>query len=495
MRGCIARYLEPAAYLVVASLFLIGNIKFIKMVLTYAGVTGVVTELSVLIYLSLFCILLAYFFKAGNRIDRRGLVVFAFAAVLFALPYLINGMWYDLVQYAVFMVPFALSGSLIALDNNGIEKFFSALMKLSKVTAPLFIAYVLALFFCEPSSSGIFELEEMSYGDIAYAALPLLFVEAEYCLKNSQSRILFSGVRFLLYLVVLLYSGTRSAILCMVFALLALVILYRSNLKSLVVDRHGAPLLAMLACVLLCLSVVPAGARLDVIKDDLVREVGENGKVEALAYCVETGEYSQIDEVFEYYIITHDAPMSETEAMLRDDIRSGEGSYIVVPPEKYEAARNYHLPINNRLYLWSTSFGEFLESPVVGAGPLHYQLKYGGTFPHNILLETLSDFGLLGTVAFLFMVAAPLSYCSVMSVRHGFAQVKRLLCFIVTYIPAYLLYTSFYFNGILIFSVIALLGATLWCRQASRGCNGEEASQLHDMRSNAAPCEMNASKD
>lgn len=55
-----------------------------------------------------------------------------------------------------------------------------------------------------------------------------------------------------------------------------------------------------------------------------------------------------------------------------------------------------------RFYLWQLAIKEMRQSPLFGMGPAGFQIKYK-TYPHNVLLECLSDFGLI--IGILFTVA------------------------------------------------------------------------------------------
>lgn len=52
-----------------------------------------------------------------------------------------------------------------------------------------------------------------------------------------------------------------------------------------------------------------------------------------------------------------------------------------------------------RSYLWQLSIMEAKNKPTTGMGTLGFQIKYQ-TYPHNILLECLADFGILGFILF-----------------------------------------------------------------------------------------------
>lgn len=71
-----------------------------------------------------------------------------------------------------------------------------------------------------------------------------------------------------------------------------------------------------------------------------------------------------------------------------------------VSPSDMENAEQYQdviFSVTNgsmaRIYLWQLAIKELRQRPLFGMGPVGFQIKYK-TYPHNILLECLSDFGL-----------------------------------------------------------------------------------------------------
>jgi O-antigen ligase len=113
--------------------------------------------------------------------------------------------------------------------------------------------------------------------------------------------------------------------------------------------------------------------------------------------------------------------------------------------------------MNSRVYLFSTAINELKISPIFGNGPLHYQQKYEGTFPHNLVFELMADFGIVGVVIVFLIVA----YIYLSALRNAFKTKNRelgmLLTMLTMYIPMYLAYTSFYSNGFFIFTICILL--------------------------------------
>lgn len=509
----ISQYIMP-------SLFFLGNIKFFKMILAYLGVTSGITIIAVTMFAVLSAILLYYFLhKIISEKKHRMLVLVVAINIVYGLPYLMTGMYYELVQYCVFMVPFTIAAYLVVFDKNGLTRFFNCMRNISRFGVWVFFTYLIVLFICEPGEYGIVEIKEMSYGDIAYAALPFFLTDMEqYFIEDDRKTRFYTGFRVLVYLAVLIYTGTRSAIVCMGVAIVLQVFRNVKNILRMGFRRSLTAIITVTLCTLFCLTVIPAGARLNVVKGNALHELmgrdvstifsvlpnadeiesetivdeseitsdetmpndtvvdeadlnesAPEQSVESFiieqfssypisyVYNVTTGQFVDISDAFEYYVVNGKRTISQTEYVLRRDIIDNSGEYIIVNPGYYANAVEYSLPINSRVVLWSTAWNEFCSAPMIGNGPLHYQQKYEGTFPHNLVLEIMVDYGLVGTA----IVAIIVLYCYlraiVIAVKTSDRLMGEMLIMLTMYIPMHLLYHSLYSNGIFIFTICSLI--------------------------------------
>lgn len=78
-----------------------------------------------------------------------------------------------------------------------------------------------------------------------------------------------------------------------------------------------------------------------------------------------------------------------------------------ISQEEYDALESFSQSVNNtaisaRMYLWKSALKEIKCAPLWGQGPFFFHLKYG-TYPHNFFLELATDFGLILTLAILFL--------------------------------------------------------------------------------------------
>ena len=498
------------AMYIAASLFFLGSLKVPKMILSYLHIPGNITLFAVGIFALLDAVLL---FVAARDVlkNRRWKYFFVLAAVnlLYLLPYVIHRQWYQLVQYVVLMVPFTLCAYLLVTREDGKTLFFRCLQNMSRYFAPVFLLYIVVLFVAEPGEFGIVEIREMSYGDIAYAAIPFLFADVERFLDKSGGKKVYTGLRILLYVMTVLYSGTRSAMFCVVVAFLIQFVMHFSYIKTVKLSRKAICAGALVACLLFCNIITPAGARLNVVKGNLLYELTGKDFFQILAggtdnmddptateetdaegnpldpeewpddvklvYNEETHQFQTIDAAFQYYVVRSDRPISETQKLLQEDIKTDAGKYITATEDYRTAAGSYKLPMNERAYLWSTALGEFNASKLIGNGCLHYQNKYETTFPHNVVLELLADFGVVGFLVFFGIVISCFALLMVQAIREKNATKGTMLAFVCVYIPMHLLFHSLYFNGILLFTVSYLILETV--KHTRKGMKAYEVSE------------------
>lgn len=462
--------LKYLAFYIICSLFFIGNIKFFKMILSYIGIDNNITIVASGLYAILAAVLVVYFIYTIYT-NKQWLLFAIFCTVCFAysIPYLIYGMLYKIVQYCLFMIPFAIAAYLIATEKNGTKHFFTSMQNISKYAVFLFLIYIIILFVCKPDETGLVTIKEMSYGDIALAALPFLFSELSLYLNDLPKINLLSGVRILVYTAAIIYTGTRSIIICLFVALIIQIALHIKKIIHMPFLKTFLSIAFLTATLFFCLIITPSGSRLNIIKTNMTYEMGDKSTEDIFnnsldeestsldVFCIDTQKYMTIGNAFEYYIVNSDQSISETQKLLHNDIKYGTEKYLIVSDDYRDYAKSFKLPMNNRVYLWSTAWNEFSNSLIIGNGVLHYQIKYENTFPHNVLLEILSDFGLVGIIAFAVLSIFLFINCMVISIRKKDYHMGQILALIVTYVPMHLLFHSLYFNGILFFTITVMI--------------------------------------
>lgn len=128
----------------------------------------------------------------------------------------------------------------------------------------------------------------------------------------------------------------------------------------------------------------------------------------------------------------------------------------------------------NRTNLWTNAWREFLKNPIFGNGPLSYANKYNGYFPHNILLEVLCDFGIAGFLILFGSISVFLFLYLRLLRKSRSTNRAYFLLFSLLSIPCYLLYTTWYANAKILFTLV-FLGLELWSvyRKKTRSASPE----------------------
>ena len=166
-------------------------------------------------------------------------------------------------------------------------------------------------------------------------------------------------------------------------------------------------------------------------------------------------ETKTVELIFMENIIYSDQAKTKTENILHEDVIKNSKKYLIVKDQYRTSVAEYSVG-TDRYNLWYTAFGEFKKSPLIGQGALFYQTKYDEFFPHNIILEILTDFGIIGLIITM-SIAILLIYKSIKYIRQKKDKSMLLiLVFGLSYIPAYLLYNSLYSDNSLAFLITLL---------------------------------------
>lgn len=434
-------------------MFSMSNLGFIRMILAYLGVEKNITIVATVIFCGLdICIFAMYMCSMQSVNFKKNSVVLLMINFICILPYLIEGLWYNCAQYIVFAIPFSLTAAYI-YNKQCYNKYFEYYSNVSKFVIIIPVLYIAIIFSGKAVVNGVTTINEFSYGDFAYAFLPFMTADLVNFITDRKKKNL---IRSCVYYIAIIYTGTRSAIICGLFAILILIALYikKSNLSLKVLIKY-----ALISTGIICAALIfiflaaPEGSRLNVVKGDFLYEFHKNSGL--VVYDVKGKNYDYIENVFRKNIVSSTLTKEETEAILKDDIKKGTGKYIIVDDDVREEAMQYELRYN-RSNLWKAAFDEFKKNILIGNGPLSFQNKYVGTYPHNIILEVMCDFGLVGvTVIIYILVIAIKQFLKSIS---DFKNNKwKIYVFVSAYLPQFLLYTTFYLNGILLFCFMTII--------------------------------------
>ena len=452
--------------------FMSPNLNVLKFILYVCGLES--DELCRNISLGIFCILDIiigiYYLKVRSTIKEWAILVIF--NVLYALPLLLNRSYTELMQYAVFILPVTIITVIMVKDREIMQNFIKYLIYVSRAMIPLAALYILMQYIgTNRDGAGIVIIQNMSYGDIAYIFLPCFIISVIDFLINRKIIGIFGA---LMFLIAIMYSGSRSAILCAVFACLLILVLMISKkaFDHSYLKKAFYAIIIVVIILALSLFVLPSGSRLKMIDinfsgfsiSDLLFETKNIDSYDTVVIHVPTNSERNISDIYEEEIVKRDNTKAETEKALHEDVSENRNEIIRIKTEDDRAfAENYKIK-TPRTFLWRTALKEFQKHPVTGNGPCYYKIKYDGDFPHNIILETMSDFGIIGLIVLLFLGI----YCFVRGVRYyrlsGDIFVFSIIILLFAHIPRYLLYTTLYSNmtiamTILFFMTIGKLGA------------------------------------
>ena len=453
-----------------AFLFISPDLNIIESILTYCGIGNhdVVKYAAIAIFAIMDLLLVIAFFKA--KPSRRMFIVLIIFNVIYILPQVLNRDATAIMQYCLFTVPTTVATIMLTGDEEIQKLFFKYLGILVKVALIAALLYIYLLYFgTNRKENGMLMIENMTYGDMAYLFVSGFIVSLLEVMEEKSKIGYFALVVFSL---AVLFAGARSAILCIVGALiLHWLMLFISRpekkkyLKMLIVTALTA------ATLVGGMYILPEGSRLDLVNID-ISTIEFNGPSEALIFenrythsringvavlYVPTGKEMSIYDAFYKEVVKNDRTKKETEEILREDIKNRTGEYIIVLNEDdWEYGCYYSLPYY-RTFLWKAAKAEYKKNPIFGNGPLYFKNKYCGYFPHNIFLEAMTDFGIVGTV----LLALLALFCFIKGMAYLWKKkestVLRMNVLLFSKMPRYLLYTTLYSTASLAMTVIYYL--------------------------------------
>ena len=447
-----------------AFLFISPNLNIPESILSYCGISdhSTIKLISVGIFCVLDVLLVLAFLKTRPK-AKTFLLLVIFNAI-YILPHVINRDITVIMQYGLFIVPTTVFAVMLSGEDDIKQKFYDYLRIAARVLMVIAVIYILMLYISEDRNDyGMITIKNMTYGDMAYLFLTG-YVVSIVELVERKSPLSFIGL--IVFSLAIFFAGARSAIMCIIFAAILLVF-------TLLISKMGKKrvMLSLLALVItigtiaIGMVIIPDGSRLEVInKDDssnisVENLIPETRKTKAKVFkviYVPTGEKRRIYDIYEEEILNNDCKKSETEAKLREDFKSGRCEYIKLVeenPDDRNRVEKYFIRMN-RDYLWKAAYKEFKKNPVLGNGPCYFKNKYDNYFPHNVLLEAMVDYGIVGLVLF----SALGLYCFIKGLRYCMQSksINVLLIFLLlfSHLPRYLLYTTIYCNATLAMTVV-----------------------------------------
>lgn len=445
-----------------AFLFVSPDLNLIESILIYCGAEyhDRVRLIAVAVFLVLDVVLGVLFLK--SKPNKKTIASFVIFNIIYLMPLLIDKDIMAIMQYLVLIVPVTIIALMLSTDDDIKHIYLKYLVYASRILMLVAILYVVLQYTSTyRDEKGVVIIYNMTYGDMAYLFLTGFVVSAIDCIERKH---IISYIGLIIFSLTIFFSGSRSAILCVIFTIILWVTLIiikapkGGKIKSLVA------IIAIVATATAGMFFIPEGSRLNFIHFDvtspdfsiknLIFETNEeNGNDINVIYVPQNSEMN-IYDIYEYEIIKRDNSKSVTENILHDDVASGRNEIIqLVNEDDRSIAENYKVK-NHRTFLWNAAINEFKRHPITGNGPRYFMKKYDGFYPHNILLEAMTDFGIVGLIV---EVALGL-YCFVKGIKLYLKDDKNyyfgLILLLFSHVPRYLLYTTIYSNPTIALTVL-----------------------------------------
>ena len=357
----------------ITSLVGISVIIFIMAILRFYRVYMIRSDMRLKLLLSSFVLL------CGGLIFIAAFILYGYLAVK-------NSMFYFL-QYGCFGVPAFIFGIDTALNQK--EKIlFRSLDSVALffiLMAVWFIGWLnVKIMYNIPYEDAI---GGMSFMTLAYAimqalmfmSLSTIFPAEEKLYDRINSKLLSSRMSnvvrlsmILLFWLVIIAAATRGAQLSIVlfFFIVLLYALYIRNNK--IFWRSAGILIGLVFIYVLLMFVVkPSFIELSMNKTNIIVESYHDGNIAS------STTKAVDDKTIDLLVAQPLVPEIDNKKQI---------SAIEIDKSKL---------IMNREQMYKAAFEEFKKSPVYGIGPLGFIVKYG-RYPHNIVLETMCDYGIVG---------------------------------------------------------------------------------------------------
>lgn len=347
-------------------------------------------------------------------------------------PLLLRTLWIPVIFSVLYLVAFFTTSMRLTVLKNAItnglylilgcsaililylERCLPAILRALRIyatiTAPLYLYYCVRFYVSSPDFQ-LNNLGTMDYMSIAYFALGLLICLGVEILLSEQlnlpKHIAWNLSLYLLYSAVISLSGTKGAILCALFLSFVFLVygcFYMKSRKKLLLSFVSSALLVLvLFFTVLCPN--PRGNRVFSFVGEL-----SNGKSSEEIFEVVFSAEEILCDIF----IAEGQPPAVTPSDIISYYKSGQADEAlasgILTEEAYQTIYSACQALNHtgsgyRKFLWMAALQEIKASPLVGHGPMAFQDKYG-TYPHNLILEIGTDFGLIavGLVALLALI-------------------------------------------------------------------------------------------
>ncbi len=479
------QFIENTSVVFMILMFSLSNLTVFNFFFMFTGISPKPTSVSLAIYLVFDAILFTY--AVTFLIKEKLYAIFAILLIVncvYIFPIIMTRSVSDISKYIVFVAPYSLTAVLLVSSEHIRVKLFDYIDKFIPPVSILAIVHIIALIMINPGKHNSLIIPALSYGNIAWFFLTFHFLTVIKFIAGGYGKgnKLIVGYLALLTLTIF-YTGLRTGSISMFFVTAAslLLLLIRADSKKGILKRFAAIAAVSVVVVAIGHNFMPPGSRAMFIDSITKREIigHDAGEIKApkkydkwhikfprkgnywnssylTVFDVRNNKFSTIESVFKGYIFASDRPEYETLETLHEDILRGTRNYVVTKKKNVKFASTYFVH-RDRSFLWAAAINEWRKSPVFGNGVRHYQNKYRGTFPHNMALEMLSDFGVVGLIVLMLMFCALLIFILHAEKKKKNGMGLHVVIFGLGFVPSYLTYTSLYQNGSFLFTSMLLV--------------------------------------
>lgn len=471
-------------------IFSLGGLTVFNFIIGLTKFSKYQTIISTCIFFVLDVLLLLYFLNANEKNKKRwdslliGLLLINLVYISPDFIYL-NGK--NIIIYILLFSPFSLIGMALIQSKDKKIVFFEWGEKLTSIIVCIALIYIFLLIIYSHFSKKIFYIEGLTYGDIALFFIPFYIILtlnlSTQIVGNKKSTIRY--LKIIILTIAICFTGLRTGMLIVIFApILSNVFLLQRNAvrKKQLLFQIAKTTSIVIIITVIGIYAIPSSSRLTAIKDNPTYDISENNEDVDKKLDVDKISNEELKNILSNdYDNTPNLPIIDLEKKeittlhkylnnkifhnyysekqtlheFRNEVMLKHSNKIIIAEDNKSFAKKYTIP-RNRYFLWSAALNEWSKNKMFGNGVLHFQEKYKATFPHNALLESLSDFGLILTsltvLLFLFLI---IRY--IITERNADNNLNlKVLVFALSYLPAIFLFTSLYRNPFILFLITIL---------------------------------------
>lgn len=389
---------------------------------------------------------------------------------------------FQIAQFIVFGMQMYLTATIVVYEQK-LKKFIYYFNYYGMILIPFCIFYLLRFFIGENTEQNPVNcFAGMSYMTLAYTFLPIIVVMiSQYYFFDASDKKnkKFHLICIFLFWALIVFSGTRSAVICVIFLFIFLSIFSvvrgeKKNLKSIAMIAIIFGGMYFLSVYIIIPNATGSEGRMSNFNydSDLYQKEKEHA---ILAY--EDGELKDIHIQGFYinYLVNNNQTAKHSLDELHNNYKDGKEILIFEDKNDEKIFKNYEVYFGRSL-LFELSIRESLKSIVIGNGTNYYQHKYEN-YPHNSFLEVLCDFGIVGLLLFLGILILVLIKVIPIGCKVLEVGIVLLLCF--TWIPITCLSGTFYLNYNLIFSLVFASMCILFKDNFYKQGNEYENKEIH----------------